>query len=147
MIIIGASQVKNLALVVKNPPANAGDIRSLGQEDPLEEGMATLSCILAGRITWTEEPGGLHWVAKSQTRLKWLSRHMIIKIHFCVELKKWFSNMIMHKNTCGSLLDVQIARLSLLPQGSWIMGVVLVAGASWNCKFSKLPRQFWCMYT
>ena len=43
---------------------------------------------------------------------------MIIKIHFCVELKKWFSNMIMHKNTCESLLDVQIARLSLLPQGS-----------------------------
>ena len=43
-----ASQV---ALVVKNPPASAGDIRaqvpSLGQEDPLEEGMATHSSILA----------------------------------------------------------------------------------------------------
>ena len=70
MIIIGASQVKNLVLVVKNPPASTGDVRSLGQEDPLEEGMETLSCILAGRITQTEEPGGLHRVAKSQTRLK-----------------------------------------------------------------------------
>ena len=118
MIIIGASQVKNLVLVVKNPPASTGDVRSLGQEDPLEEGMETLSCILAGRITQTEEPGGLHRVAKSQIRLKRLSRHMIIKIHFRVELKKWFSNMIMHKNTCESLLDVQIARLSLLPQRS-----------------------------
>ena len=43
-------------------PANAGDIRDTvsvpGQEDPLEEGMATLSSILAWRI-WTEEPGGL----------------------------------------------------------------------------------------
>jgi len=34
-------------------------IRSLGQEDPLEKGMATHSSILAWRIPWTEEPGGL----------------------------------------------------------------------------------------
>ena len=35
-------------------------IRSLGQEDPLEKRMATHSSILAWRIPWTEEPGGLH---------------------------------------------------------------------------------------
>ena len=50
-------------LVVKNPPANAGDIRDAssvpGQEDPLEEGMATHSSFLAWRIPWTEEPEGL----------------------------------------------------------------------------------------
>ena len=69
---IGVSQV---ALVVKNLPANVGDIRdrvrSLGQEDPLEEGMATHSSILAWRIPWTEKPGGL-WSTRSQsqTRLK-----------------------------------------------------------------------------
>ena len=55
-----ASQV---VLVVKNPPANAGDIRDVGSvsgwEDPLEEGMAAHSSILAWRIPWTEEPGGL----------------------------------------------------------------------------------------
>ena len=34
-------------------------VRSLGQEDPLEKGMATHSSILAWRILWTEEPGGL----------------------------------------------------------------------------------------
>ena len=45
--------------MVKNPPANAGDARDLGWEDPLEEGMATHSSILAWRISWTEEPGGL----------------------------------------------------------------------------------------
>ena len=33
-------------------------VRFLGQEDPLEEGMATQSSILAWRIPWTEEPGG-----------------------------------------------------------------------------------------
>ena len=51
------------ALVVRNPPANAGDIRdvvhSLGWEDPLEEGMATHANILAWRIPWAEEPGRL----------------------------------------------------------------------------------------
>ena len=34
-----------------------GSVRSLGQEDPLEEGVATHSSILAWRIPWTEEPG------------------------------------------------------------------------------------------
>ena len=34
-------------------------VQSLGQEDPLEEGMATHSNILTWRIPWTEEPGGL----------------------------------------------------------------------------------------
>ena len=34
-------------------------VRSLGWEDPLEKGMATHSSILAWRIPWTEEPGGL----------------------------------------------------------------------------------------
>ena len=34
-------------------------VGSLGWEDPLDEGMATHSSILAGRIPWTEEPGGL----------------------------------------------------------------------------------------
>ena len=37
-------------------------VQSLGQEDPLEEGMATHSCILGWRIPWTEEPGGLQRV-------------------------------------------------------------------------------------
>ena len=49
--------------MVKNPSANAGDPRnmgsSLGQEDALEKGMATHFSILAWRISWTEEPGGL----------------------------------------------------------------------------------------
>ena len=52
-----------MALVVKNPPANGGDIkpwiRSLGQEDPLEEGVATHSSIVTWRISWKEEPGRL----------------------------------------------------------------------------------------
>ena len=45
-------------------------VQSLGQEDPLEEGMATHSSILAWRVPWTEEPSGLESVGSlSQTRL------------------------------------------------------------------------------
>ena len=49
-----------MELVVKNPPANAGDIRDVSSipesGDPLEEEMATHSSILAWRIPWTKEP-------------------------------------------------------------------------------------------
>ena len=46
--------------MVKNPPANAGDaVRSLGQEDPPGDEMATHSSILAWEIPWTEECGRL----------------------------------------------------------------------------------------
>ena len=63
--------------MVKNLPAmqetQEMQIRSLGQEDPLEKGIATSllhSSILAWRIPWTEEPGGLVCgVTKSQERL------------------------------------------------------------------------------
>ena len=48
--------------MVKNPPGSAEEkirVPSLGQENPLEEETATHSSILARRIPWTEEPGGL----------------------------------------------------------------------------------------
>ena len=48
-----AQEVKNLLTMLEM------QVRSQGQEDPLEKGMATLSSILAWKIPWTEEPGGL----------------------------------------------------------------------------------------
>ena len=63
MDLQGCIRVSQVALMVKNLPANAEDIRDTGsilhQEDPLEKGMATHSSILAWRISWTEEPGRL----------------------------------------------------------------------------------------
>ena len=60
-------------------------LQSLDQEDPLEEGMATLSSILAWRVPWTEEPGGLqHIVLQCQTQLKWLSMHLCTYMYICV---------------------------------------------------------------
>ena len=53
---------------VKNLPAMQETwVQSLGLEDPLQKGMATHSSILAWRIPWTEEAGGL---TNSQTRLR-----------------------------------------------------------------------------
>ena len=62
----GASQV---LLVVKNLPANAGEtgVRSLGWEDPLEEGMATSSSFLAWRIPWSPACVTVLGVAESDT--------------------------------------------------------------------------------
>ena len=49
-----------MAQLVKNLPAmQETGVQSLDWEDPLEEGMATHSSILAWRIPWAEEPGGL----------------------------------------------------------------------------------------
>ena len=57
--------------MVKNQPAMQETlVLSLGQEDPPEKGMATHSSVVAWRIPWTEEPGGLqsvYRVEKSQT--------------------------------------------------------------------------------
>ena len=44
-------------------------VRSLGREDPLEEGMATHSSVLAWRIPWTEEPGGLQFTGSQRVNV------------------------------------------------------------------------------
>ena len=46
-------------------------VQSLSQEDPLEEGIATHSSILAGRIPWTEEPGGLQFIWSQRVGHDW----------------------------------------------------------------------------
>ena len=78
-----------MALVVKNLPANAGDIRnavwSLGWEDALEEGMATHSSILAWRIPWTEEPGRLQSMGSQKVWQDWATKHTF---HFSVIQRK-----------------------------------------------------------
>ena len=56
---IGSLKIFPVAQMVKNLSAmQETQVRSLGQEDPLEKGMATHSSILAWRLPWTEQPGG-----------------------------------------------------------------------------------------
>ena len=62
--------------MVENLPAMSETwVRSLGWEDPLEKGKATHSSILAWRIPWIEEPGGLHTVSMGLQRVRhdWVS--------------------------------------------------------------------------
>ena len=57
----GGSVVKNLLAMQETR------VGSLGQEDPLEEGMAIYSSVLAWRIPWTEEPGGLQSMGSQES--------------------------------------------------------------------------------
>ena len=60
-----------MAQCVKNLPVKAGDassLQSLGRKDPLEKEMAMHSSILAWRIPWTEEPGGLQSIGSQRVR-------------------------------------------------------------------------------
>ena len=57
-----------MAQMIKNLPAvQETRLQSLGQEDPLENGMATYSSILAWRIPWTEEPGGFQTMGHKES--------------------------------------------------------------------------------
>ena len=58
--------------VVKNPPEIW--VQSLGREDPLEEGLATHSSILAWRIPWTEEAGGLQSMGSQRVGHDWAAK-------------------------------------------------------------------------
>ena len=59
-----------VAQMVKNPPAvQEAQVQSLGQEDPLEKGIATQSSILAWRLPRTEGPGGLQSMGLQRVRL------------------------------------------------------------------------------
>ena len=73
--------------VVKNPPVmqepQEMGVRSLGQEDPLEEGVATYSSIIARRIPQIEEPGRLQSIGLQRVGHNWSDLahwHMVTKI-------------------------------------------------------------------
>ena len=65
---VAVSRASLVAQTIKNLPAvQETQVQSLGQEDPLEKGMATHTSILAWRIPWTEEPGGLQSTGSQRT--------------------------------------------------------------------------------
>ena len=89
------SQVK---AVIKNLPANAGDVRdivwSLGWEDPLEEGMATHSSILSWRIPWTEEPGGPQFMGSQESDTTEATAPYTILFVICTYHYHYFLNIL-----------------------------------------------------
>ena len=74
-------------------------VRSLGREDPLEKEMATHSSILAWRIPWTEEPGGLQSTGSQRVRHDWATSLHFTSLHFTFHpsakvLKAFLQNFI-----------------------------------------------------
>ena len=66
--------------VVKNLPVNAGtQVRSLGWEDPLEKEVTTHSSILAWKIPWTEDPGGLQSMGSQESDMTELTHTKKVK--------------------------------------------------------------------
>ena len=72
---VHSHSTSQVALVVKNPTANAGDTKlgvwSLGQKDPLEEVLTIHSSTIAWRIPWTEKPGGLQSIGSQKAGHDW----------------------------------------------------------------------------
>ena len=80
-----------MAQTVKNLPAMKESWTTLGQEDPLEEGMATHSSILAWRTSWRGAwVATVHVVEKSQTHLKRLSTytHLVLQSHSWANIQR-----------------------------------------------------------
>ena len=110
--------------VVKNPPVNAGDTRDTGSipgsEDPLEKGMTTHSSILAWRIPWTEEPGGLHSIGSRRVGHDWATKQ---------QLQQWDIYLILSRinmqQRLGDLTNMERARSQLFCGKSIIFSMLL----------------------
>ena len=84
----------------KESACSAGD---LGWEDALEEGIATHSSILAWKIAWTEEPGGLQYMGSQRVRHDWATKHTsfnLTEIQFSLPIP-------IHFNTCAKSPDLK----------------------------------------
>ena len=96
--------------MVKNLPAMQETLLwSLSQEDPLEKGMATHSSILAWRIPWTEEPGGLQSMGSQRVGHDWpINTHIHTHTHSFITLldsppEKWFIFFFWKRQLCFCL--------------------------------------------
>ena len=101
-----------VVLVVKNLPAKQETrVQSLGQEDPLEKGMATHSSIPAWRIPWTEEPGRLQSIGSQRVRHDWSDLAL---------MHTWAKKIMSRWQWCVSLLSwVRHIRVATLAATSW----------------------------
>ena len=77
-----------VAQKVKNLPAMRENlVQSLGREDPLEEGMATLSSILAWRIPWTKEPGRLQSMGSQRVGHDWATHTHVLSVRNSLQIQ------------------------------------------------------------
>jgi len=90
-----------VAQTVKNLPAMQEiQVQPLGPEEPLEEGMASHSSILAWRIPWAEEPGGLQSLGSQRVEHDWVTKHTHTHTHTHTHRHRIF---FIHSSTNGHL--------------------------------------------
>ena len=77
-------------------------VQSLGPEDHLEKEMATHSSILAWRIPWTEEPGGLQSVGLQRVRHDWATSLSLVKVTYAVQIA-WATQYYLKAVSLGNL--------------------------------------------
>ena len=116
---------------LKHPPAMWETwVRSLGWEDSLEKGMATHSTILAWRIPWTEEPGGLQSVGSQRVGHDWATSLMSFSCNTYI--------MEMMASSKSLLLDFKDALcVKLLPQCLMKFGLVGIRSSAASSKGSS----------
>ena len=113
--------------MVKNLPANAGDVKetwvwSQGWKDPLEEGMASYSSILAWRIPWIEAPGGLQSIRSQRVGHVWsnLAGTACLTMELISITRNW--DYFLHKNFHLSPKKLDYLATRLLPACNLLAG-------------------------
>ena len=100
--------LQNTQAVKNLPTMQETWVRSLGGEEPLEEGMATHSSILAWRIPCTEEPGGLQSIGSQRVGHNWASNSFFIDSFLRFKQVKWLSPI--HISYCQGWESNEAAR-------------------------------------
>ena len=105
-------------------PLQKTRIRSLGREDPLEKEMATHSSILAQRIPWAEEPGGLQSMGSQRVRHAWTHTVLLPTHYYCqppnhsgqIRTSHHLHNRLTLSALCGQSRALQAGSLRTVPR-------------------------------
>ena len=117
-------------------------VLSLGQEDPLEKGMATLSSILAWRIPWTEKPGGLQSKGLRRVRHHRVTQHTHMAKRTVTQWKSLQQKRLGAKMSTAKTLQKNrwthfkpgLENTKNRKRWGWIVGQGLVHVKPWQCK-------------
>ena len=116
---------------------------SLGQEDPLEKGMATHSSILAWEIPWTEESGELMSTGLQRVRPNWATNtHTLAAITSLFPLDQWVSSCTVCQNNLKGLFV-----LRLLGPTPRVADSCRSGAQHENVQSQQVPRWIWCYHT
>ena len=120
--------------------------QSLAWEDLLGKGMATHSGILAWRIPWTEEPGGLQFMGSQRVWYDWMTNTFSLIEFKSLELKDWESSLEADQQMLAMLS--QEGQYMLLSEGERRKGThCLHKTLSWNCPKSLVGKNLPAMQT